>query len=58
MSSYLHSDVVSGRDGRSSVGFDVLFEQPEPQVHLFLAATVDDDGVKADTCTMFRKGKV
>lgn len=58
MSSHLHSGVVSGRDGRSSIGFDVLLEQPKPQVHLFLAATVDDDGVKADTCIMFRKGKV
>lgn len=54
---YLHSGVVSGHDRRSSIGFDVLFEQSEPQVHLFLAGTVDDDGIKADTCDMFRKGK-
>lgn len=54
---YLHSGVVSGRDRGSSVGLDVLFEQTEPQVHLFLVAAVDDDGIKADTCNMFKNGK-
>lgn len=54
---YLHSGVVSGGDRGSSVGLDVLFEQAEPQVHLFLVATVDDDGIKADTCNMFKNGK-
>lgn len=54
---YLHSGVVSGGDRGSSVGLDVLFEQTEPQVHLFLVATVDDDGIKADTCNMFKNGK-
>lgn len=55
--SYLHSGVVSVRECRPSIGFDVLSEQSEPQVHLFLAGTVDDDGIEADTCSMFRKGK-
>lgn len=55
--SYLHSGVVSGRGRRSSIGFDVFFEQSEPQVHLFLAGTVDDDGIEADPCDMSRKGK-
>lgn len=54
---HLHSGVVSGRHCRSPVGFDVVFEQSEPQVHLFLAATVDDDGIKADPCDTYRKGK-
>lgn len=54
---YLHSGVVSGRDRGSSVGLDVLSEQTEPQVQLFLVATVDDDGIKADTCNMFKNGK-
>lgn len=54
---YLHSGVDSGGGRGSSVGLDVLFEQTEPQVHLFLVATVDDDGIKADTCNMFKNGK-
>lgn len=54
---YLHSGVVSGGDRGSSVGLDVLFEQTEPQVHLLLVATVDDDGIKADTCNMVKNGK-
>lgn len=55
---YLHPGVVPGGDGRPSVGLDVLSEQTEPQVHLFLVGAVDDDGIEADTCGVFKRGKV
>lgn len=47
---YFYSGEVFGSDGCASVGLNVFFQQAEPQVHLLLTGTVDDDGIQADAC--------
>lgn len=48
---YLNPGVGLERcNGGAPVDLDVFFEQAKPQVHLLLVATVDNDGVQADTC--------
>lgn len=47
---YFYSGEAFGSNGCASVGLNVFFQQAEPQVHLLLTGTVDDDGIQADTC--------
>lgn len=57
---YFHSGVVFICSCSASIGLNIFSEQAKPQVHLFLVGTVDNDGIKADTCRVQRShvGKV